>query len=199
MDDRVIPSRRERRVLGHARIRADCLALLPVARPPPSPPSISGFATRLLCKAQMDVLRRSGIHPLGIQPNIKQESHDRLGRGTLGEVCPAKGERDEQGQSSPELASCGSRGDPARSTRGLSTSFGYTGGVKQFHAAEPHVRRSSRSRSRHNADGIPEHLARNTAAEVSDAMNRVVDRLGETATDRFVARAAQQMLAHAKW
>ena len=30
-------------------------------------------------------------------------------------------------------------------------------------------------------------------------MTRVVDRLGETATDCFVARAAQQMLEHAKW
>ncbi len=131
--------------------------------------------------------------------SIKQESHDRFGRGTLGEVCPAEGERGKHGESSPELASCGSRGDPARSTRGLSTSFGYTSGVKQFHAAERHVRRSNRSRSRLHADEIPEHLARNTAAEVTDAMNRVVDRLGETATDRFVARATRQMLAHAKW
>ena len=31
MDDRVIPSRHERRVLGHAPTRADCLAILPVA------------------------------------------------------------------------------------------------------------------------------------------------------------------------
>ena len=84
-------------------------------------------------------------------------------------------------------------------TRGLSTSFVYTGGVKLFHAAERHARRSNRSRSRLYTDGIAEHLAGNTPAEATEAMNRVVDRLGETATDCFVARAAQQMLEHAKW
>ena len=68
-----------------------------------------------------------------------------------------------------------------------------------FHAAERHARRSSRSRSRLYADAIAEYLARHAPDEVIEAMDRVVDRLGETATDEFVGSAARQTLERSEW
>ena len=68
-----------------------------------------------------------------------------------------------------------------------------------FHAAEGHARRSSRSRSRLYADAIAEYLARHAPDEVTEAMDRVVDRLGEAATNDFVARAARKTLKRSEW
>ena len=64
-----------------------------------------------------------------------------------------------------------------------------------FHAAERHARRSSRSRSRLDADAIAEYLTRHAPDEVTEAMDRVVDRIGATATDEFVAREAEHARA----
>ena len=68
-----------------------------------------------------------------------------------------------------------------------------------FHAAERHARRSSRSRSRLYTDAIAEYLTRHAPDEVTEAMDRVVDRVGATATDEFVARATQNMLERSEW
>lgn len=68
-----------------------------------------------------------------------------------------------------------------------------------FHAAERHAQRSNQSRSRLYTDAITEYLARHAPDEVTAAMDRVVDRLGETANDAFVSRAAQQTLACSEW
>ena len=68
-----------------------------------------------------------------------------------------------------------------------------------FHAAELHARRSSKSRSRLYADAVAEYLARYAPDEVTEAMDRVVDRLGEAANDDFVARAAQKTLERSEW
>ena len=68
-----------------------------------------------------------------------------------------------------------------------------------FHAAERHARRSSRSRSRLYADAISEYLARHAPDEVTEAMDRVVDRLGATAPDDFVAAAARKTLERSEW
>ena len=84
---------------------------------------------------------------------------------------------------------------------------GYTNGMKTavslpdelFHAAERHARRSSKSRSRLYSDAIAEYLARHAPDEVTAAMDRVVDRLGEAANDEFVARAAQHTLERSVW
>ena len=84
---------------------------------------------------------------------------------------------------------------------------GHTSGMKTavslpdelFHAAERHARRSSKSRSRLYADAIGEYLARHAPDEVAEAMDRVVDRLGEAATDDFVARAARKTLKRSEW
>ena len=84
---------------------------------------------------------------------------------------------------------------------------GYTYGMKTavslpdelFHAAERYARRLSRSRSRLYADAIAEYLARHAPDEVTEAMNRVVDRLGATAAEEFVAAAARETLERSEW
>ena len=84
---------------------------------------------------------------------------------------------------------------------------GYTTGMKTavslpdelFQAAERHARRSSKSRSRLYTDAIAEYLAKHAPDEVTEAMNRVVDPLGDTARDDFVSRAAQQALERSEW
>ena len=89
----------------------------------------------------------------------------------------------------------------------ISRPVGHTNGMKTavslpdelFHAAERHARRSSRSRSRLYADAIAEYLARHAPDEVTEAMDRVVERLGETATDEFVGSAARQTLERSEW
>ncbi len=68
-----------------------------------------------------------------------------------------------------------------------------------FHAAERHARRSSKSRSRLYADAIAEYLASHAPDEVTEAMDRVVDRLGATTTNDFVARAARMSLERSEW
>ena len=68
-----------------------------------------------------------------------------------------------------------------------------------FQAAERHARRSSKSRSRLYTDAIAEYLAKHAPDEVTEAMNRVVDPLGDTARDDFVSRAAQQALERSEW
>jgi metal-responsive CopG/Arc/MetJ family transcriptional regulator len=52
-----------------------------------------------------------------------------------------------------------------------------------FHAAERQARRAQRSRSQLYADALTEYLDRHAPEEVTDAMNRVVERLGETGPD----------------
>ena len=71
--------------------------------------------------------------------------------------------------------------------------------VERFHAAERHARRSSKSRSRLHTDAIAESLAGQASDEVTEAMDRVVGCLGETASDNFVACATLQTLKRSKW
>jgi hypothetical protein len=68
-----------------------------------------------------------------------------------------------------------------------------------FQAAERHARRSRKSRSRLYADPIAEYLDRHAPDEVTVAMDRVVDRLDETAPDEFASRAAQRTLERSQW
>ena len=84
---------------------------------------------------------------------------------------------------------------------------GYTSGMKTavslpdelFQAAERHARRSRTSRSRLYAEAIAEYLDRHGADEVTAAMDRVVDRLAESARDDFVSRAAQRTFERSEW
>ena len=84
---------------------------------------------------------------------------------------------------------------------------GYTDGMNSagslpddlIHASECHARRPGGSPSRLHAYAIAEHLARHPPDEVTQAMDRVVDRLSETVAADFVARAVQSTLKRSEW
>ena len=67
-----------------------------------------------------------------------------------------------------------------------------------FRAAERHARRTRKSRSQLYAEALSEYLARHAPDEVTEAMNRVVDRLKES-TDVFVQAAARRVLERSEW
>lgn len=67
-----------------------------------------------------------------------------------------------------------------------------------FRAAERQARRSRKSRSQLYAEALAEYLNRHAPEEVTDAMNRVVDQLGE-AHDPFVLAAARAVLERVEW
>jgi metal-responsive CopG/Arc/MetJ family transcriptional regulator len=68
-----------------------------------------------------------------------------------------------------------------------------------FRAAERHARRSRKSRSQLYADALAEYLVRHAPEEVTDAMNRVVELLGEPEADPFVAAAGRRVLERTEW
>lgn len=68
-----------------------------------------------------------------------------------------------------------------------------------FAAAERHAKRMQTSRSRLYAEALREYLLRHAPDEVAEAMDRVVDRLGEPAPDPFTRRAGAAALARTVW
>jgi metal-responsive CopG/Arc/MetJ family transcriptional regulator len=84
---------------------------------------------------------------------------------------------------------------------------GYTLGMKTavslpdqvFQAAERHAKRAHKSRSQLYAEALAEYLTRHAPEEVTEAMNRVVDQLGDQRTDPFVARAGRRILERTDW
>ncbi len=84
---------------------------------------------------------------------------------------------------------------------------GYTRGMKTaislpddlFRAAERHAKRLRKSRSQLYAEALAEYLARHAPDEVTEAMNRVVERLGEPGPEGFVAAAAHRVLERTEW
>lgn len=68
-----------------------------------------------------------------------------------------------------------------------------------FQAAERHAKRLRKSRSRLYAEALAEYLVRHSPEEVTEAMNRVVDRLDEPEPDRFVTAAVRQALERTEW
>jgi len=69
---------------------------------------------------------------------------------------------------------------------------------KLFRAAEQQARRTKKSRSQLYADALAEYLIRHAPDEVTDAMNRVVEQVGEP-LDRFVSHAARRILERSEW
>ena len=67
-----------------------------------------------------------------------------------------------------------------------------------FEGAERLARRTRRSRSRLYGDALREYLARHTPEEVTEAVNRACDEIGET-REPFTALAAQRALARTEW
>ena len=68
-----------------------------------------------------------------------------------------------------------------------------------FRAAEQQARRTQKSRSQLYADALAEYLARHSPDEVTDAMNRVVERLHEPNPEPFLTRAARHVLTRTEW
>ncbi len=68
-----------------------------------------------------------------------------------------------------------------------------------FRAAERHAKRAHKSRSQLYAEALAEYLTRHAPEEVTEAMNRVLDRLGEPQINPFVARAGRRVLERTDW
>jgi metal-responsive CopG/Arc/MetJ family transcriptional regulator len=68
-----------------------------------------------------------------------------------------------------------------------------------FRAAERHAKRTRKSRSQLYAEAVSEYLARHAPDEVTEDMNTVLDRIGDTAADSFVTAAAKRMLRKVDW
>lgn len=67
-----------------------------------------------------------------------------------------------------------------------------------FEEADRLARRTQKSRSRLFTDALREYVARHAPDEVTEAMNRVVDDVGEP-SDPFVAAAARRILKRTQW
>lgn len=68
-----------------------------------------------------------------------------------------------------------------------------------FHAAERHAKQLRKSRSQLYAEALAEYLARHAPAEVTEAMNRVVERLGEPAPEPFRVALARRVFERTEW
>jgi metal-responsive CopG/Arc/MetJ family transcriptional regulator len=68
-----------------------------------------------------------------------------------------------------------------------------------FIAAEQQAKRTRKSRSQLYAEALAEYLARHAPDEVTEAMNRVVERLDEPRPDPLLAAAARRMFERAEW
>ena len=83
---------------------------------------------------------------------------------------------------------------------------GYTTGMKTavsipdqvFEQAERLARRTRKSRSHVFSSALREYVARHSPDDVTDAMDRVCEHVGQQG-DLFVARAARQALEHSEW
>ena len=72
--------------------------------------------------------------------------------------------------------------------------------MNSFEAIERLVRRSKRHRSEVYADALREYVARHAPDEVTDALNAVVEKVGEEPEDdRFTQAAARRALSTTEW
>jgi len=67
-----------------------------------------------------------------------------------------------------------------------------------FEGAERLAKRTKRSRSRLFSDALKEYLARHAPDEITEAMNKASDELGE-AKDPFVLSASRRVLEQVEW
>jgi metal-responsive CopG/Arc/MetJ family transcriptional regulator len=67
-----------------------------------------------------------------------------------------------------------------------------------FQGAERLARRTRKSRSQVFSDAVREYVARHDPDEVTEAMNRVCDEVGNT-SDPFVSAAARRLLEQVEW
>ena len=67
-----------------------------------------------------------------------------------------------------------------------------------FEDAERLARRTKRSRSQLFSDALREYITRHSGDEITEAMNRVVDKVGNQ-PDPFVQEAARRTLERIEW
>jgi metal-responsive CopG/Arc/MetJ family transcriptional regulator len=67
-----------------------------------------------------------------------------------------------------------------------------------FEKVERFARRANRSRSEVFSAALREYIARHSPDEVTDAINRAVDEIGDQ-TDEFVAAASRRVLEKTEW
>jgi metal-responsive CopG/Arc/MetJ family transcriptional regulator len=67
-----------------------------------------------------------------------------------------------------------------------------------FLAAERQAKRTKKSRSQLYADALAEYLSRHAPDEVTEAMNAVVDQVGDGDVP-FVRAASQHVLSRTEW
>ena len=67
-----------------------------------------------------------------------------------------------------------------------------------FEKVERFARRSKRSRSEVFSAALKEYIARHAPDEVTDAINRAIDDIGEQ-KDEFVAAASHRVLEKTEW
>jgi metal-responsive CopG/Arc/MetJ family transcriptional regulator len=67
-----------------------------------------------------------------------------------------------------------------------------------YRAAEAYARRMKKSRSQLYSEAMVEYLARHSPDAVTEAMNTVVQQIGEP-SDPFVAAAARRTLERVEW
>jgi metal-responsive CopG/Arc/MetJ family transcriptional regulator len=67
-----------------------------------------------------------------------------------------------------------------------------------FRNAERLARRSKKSRSQLYSEAIKEYVARHAIEEVTEALNRVCDQVGDQ-NDPFLAAAARSILERSQW
>ena len=67
-----------------------------------------------------------------------------------------------------------------------------------FESAEQLAERNGRSRSDIYSSALKEYGARHAPEDVTEAMNRVCDDIGQE-TDRFVTTAARRVLERSEW
>ena len=83
---------------------------------------------------------------------------------------------------------------------------GYTFGMKTaisipddvFVEAERLARRLKKSRSQLYAEAVAEYVARRSPDEITEAMNKVIDELGDE-PDEFLAEATRRILERSEW
>ena len=68
-----------------------------------------------------------------------------------------------------------------------------------YKGAERLARRSKKSRSRLYSDALKEYLQRHSFDEVTEAMNRACEEVGQEASDPFVSAAARRVLEGSEW
>jgi metal-responsive CopG/Arc/MetJ family transcriptional regulator len=67
-----------------------------------------------------------------------------------------------------------------------------------FEKAEELARRTKKSRSRLFSDALREYVARHAPDQVTEAMDRVCEEIGDQ-SDKFVSSAARRILERAEW